>query len=209
MIDVVLADDHPVVRAGLRTVLEGEPDMRVVAEAGTAEELLTWTAVHRADVVLLDLRFGPGKMSGAEATEVLTSRGGPAVLVVTTYGSDADILAAVESGATGYLLKDAPTDELVRAVRAAAAGQVTLGPAIQQRLLGRVRAPQLALTARELDVLGLVAAGRSNDEIARELFLGVETVRTHVGNLLAKLGVRDRTQAVVAAYESGFVLPGT
>ena len=203
MIDVVLADDHPVVRAGLRAVLDGEPDMRVVAEASTAEDLLTWTAVHHADVVLLDLRFGPDRMSGADATRVLTGRGGPAVLVVTTYGSDADILAAVEAGATGYLLKDAPTDELVRAVRSAAAGQVTLGPAVQQRLLGRVRAPQLALTARELDVLRLVAAGRSNDEIARELFVSRATVKTHLAHLYDKLGVTTRTRAVAVARERG------
>lgn len=203
MIDVVLADDHPVVRAGLRTVLEGEADIRVVAETTTAEELLTWTATHHADVVLLDLRFGPGRMGGAQATQVLTARGGPAVLVVTTYGSDADILAAVEAGATGYLLKDAPTDELVRAVRAAAAGQVALGPAVQERLLGRVRAPQLALTSRELDVLRLVAAGRSNDEIARELFISRATVKTHLAHLYDKLGVTSRTRAVAVARERG------
>ncbi|HYQ73855.1 response regulator transcription factor [Cellulomonas sp.] len=203
MIDVVLADDHPVVRAGLRSVLDGEPDLRVVAETGTAEELVAWTAAHRADVVLLDLRFGPGRMSGAEATAVLTRRGGPAVLVVTTYGSDADILAAVEAGATGYLLKDAPTDDLVRAVRAAAAGRVTLGPAVQERLLGRVRSPQLALTSRELDVLRLVAAGRSNDEIARELYVSRATVKTHLAHLYDKLGVTSRTRAVAVARERG------
>lgn len=203
MIDVVLADDHPVVRAGLRSVLDGEPDLRVVAETGTAEELVAWTATHGADVVLLDLRFGPGRMSGAEATAVLTSRGGPAVLVVTTYGSDADILAAVEAGATSYLLKDAPTDDLVRAVRAAAAGRVTLGPAVQERLLGRVRSPQLALTSRELDVLRLVAAGRSNDEIARELYVSRATVKTHLAHLYDKLGVTSRTRAVAVARERG------
>ncbi|MBU5422510.1 response regulator transcription factor [Cellulomonas hominis] len=203
MIDVVIADDHPVVRAGLRAVLEGQPDMRVVAETPTAEELLRWTATQHADVVLLDLRFGPGRMGGAEATRVLTERGGPAVLVVTTYGSDADILAAVEAGATGYLLKDAPTDELIRAVRAAAAGQVALGPAVQERLLGRVRAPRLALTSRELDVLRLVAAGRSNDEIARELFVSRATVKTHLAHLYDKLGVTSRTRAVAVARERG------
>lgn len=203
MIDVVIADDHPVVRAGLRTVLEGESDIRVVAETSSAEEMLAWTAAHHVDVVLLDLRFGPGRMGGAQATRALTERGGPSVLVVTTYGSDADILAAVEAGATGYLLKDAPTDELVRAVRAAAVGQVTLGPAVQERLLGRVRAPRLALTSRELDVLRLVAAGRSNDEIAGELFVSRATVKTHLAHLYDKLGVTSRTRAVAVARERG------
>ncbi|WP_420113767.1 response regulator [Pseudactinotalea sp.] len=206
MIDVVLADDHPVVRAGLSALIQAQDDMQVVAEMDTAEELVRWCATHTADVVLLDLRFGAGRLSGADAARTLVASGGPAVLVITTYGSDADILAAIEAGATGYLLKDAPTDELMRAVRAAAAGQTALGPAIQQRLLGRVRAPSLAPTERELDVLRLVAAGRSNEEIARELFVSRATVKTHLAHLYDKLGVQSRTAAVAAARDRG-ILP--
>lgn len=157
-------------------------------------------------MALLDLRFGAGRLSGADAARTLVDSGGPAVLVITTYGSDADILTAIEAGATGYLLKDAPTDELMRAVRAAAAGQTALGPAIQQRLLGRVRAPALAPTERELDVLRLVAAGRSNEEIARELFVSRATVKTHLAHLYDKLGVQSRTAAVAAARDRG-ILP--
>ena len=207
MIEIVLADDHPVVRAGLRVVLDDQPDLRVVAELDTAEELLRWSATRHADVVLLDLRFGTGRMGGAEATARLVAAGGPPVLILTTYGSDADILAAVEAGATGYLLKDAPTDELVRAVRAAAAGQVALGPAVQQRLLGRLRTPGISLTGRELEVLRLVAAGRSNDEVARELSISRATVKTHLGHLFDKLGVQSRTRAVAVAREQGVLGP--
>lgn len=205
MIEVVLADDHPVVRAGLRAVIDGQPDMRVVAEVGTAEDLVRWTATHRADVVLLDLRFGPGRLTGAEATAQVVAAGGPAVLILTTYGSDADILAAVEAGATGYLLKDAPTEELTRAVRAAADGQVALGPTVQRRLLGRLRAPGISLTSRELDVLRLVAEGHSNERIARELVISAATVKTHLGHLYEKLGVRSRTRAVAVARERGIL----
>ncbi|WP_156253289.1 response regulator [Pseudactinotalea terrae] len=206
MIDVVVADDHPVVRAGLSALIRAQDDMQVVAEMGTAEELLRWCGMHTADVVLLDLRFGPGRLGGSDAARTLARAGGPPVLVITTYGSDADILAAIEAGATGYLLKDAPTEELVRAVRAAALGQTTLGPAIQARLLGRVRAPELAPTERELDVLRLVAAGRTNDEIARALFVSRATVKTHLAHLYDKLDVESRTAAVAVARERG-ILP--
>lgn len=205
MIDIVLADDHTVVRAGLRAIIEGQEDMRIVAEMGSAEELLRWAATHTADVVLLDLRFGPDRLGGADATRRLVEAGGPAVLIVTTYGSEADILAAVEAGASGYLLKDAPTEEFTRAVRAAAAGQVAFGPAVQQRLLGRLRAPTLSLTSRELEVLRLVAAGKSNDEIAADLFVSRATVKTHLTHLYDKLGVQSRTQAVAVARERGIL----
>lgn len=206
MIDVVIADDHPIVRAGLSALIQAQDDMQVVAEMDSAEELVRWCATHTADVVLLDLRFGPGKLGGAEAARQLVAAGGPSVLVVTTYGSDADILAAIEAGAAGYLLKDAPTEELVSAIRATAVGQTTLGPAIQQRLLGRMRAPDLAPTERELDVLRLVAAGRSNNEIARELFVSRATVKTHLAHVYDKLGVQSRTAAVAIARERG-ILP--
>lgn len=206
MIDVVLTDDHPVVRAGLRAVIDGEPDMRVIAELGTAEELVA--RVRRgepADVLLLDLQFGPGRMGGAEATRQIVAADGPPVLILTTYGSDADILSAIEAGASGYLLKDAPTDELAAAIRAAASGAVALGPAIQARLLDRMRRPTLSLTARELEVLNLVALGRSNDAIARELFLSRATVKSHLAHVYDKLGVQSRTEAIAVARQRGLL----
>lgn len=205
-VSVVLTDDHPVVRAGLRAVLEAEPDMVVVAELSTAEELVD--AVRgglQADVVCLDLRFGPGRMTGAEAAALLAAAGGPPVLVLTTYGSDAEILAAIEAGATGYLLKDAPTEDLTAAVRAAAPGEVALGPAVQRRLLGRQRTPSVSLTRRELDVLSLVAAGQSNDSVAAGLFLSRATVKTHLVHIFDKLGVDSRTAAVARARERGLL----
>ncbi|WP_324650226.1 response regulator transcription factor [Georgenia sp. H159] len=207
MIDVVLADDHPVVRAGMRAVVESQPDMRVVHETSTAEQLLDWLAADgAADVVLLDLRFGANKLSGADATRVITETHGLPVLIITTYGSDGDILTAVEAGATGYLLKDAPTEELTEAIRAAAKGEVTLGPAVQRRLLGRMRAPGTSLSGREIEVLHLVAAGRSNVAIARELFLSVSTVKTHLAHINTKLNTQSRTEAVATARDRG-ILP--
>ncbi|MFE6969798.1 response regulator [Isoptericola sp. NPDC057653] len=206
MIDVVLTDDHPVVRAGLRAVLDAQPDVRVVAELGRAEDLVA--RVRRgepADVLLLDLRFGDGRLGGVEATRQVVALGGPPVLILTTYDSDADILAAVEAGAAGYLLKDAPTDELAAAVRAAATGQAVLGPAVQRRLLGRMRAPGVAPTLREIEVLRLVADGRSNDEIARELFLTRATVKSHLAHVYDKLGVASRTAAVAEARRRGIL----
>ena len=207
MIDVVLTDDHPVVRAGLRAVIESEPDMRVVAELGTAEDLVA--RVRRgepADVLLLDLQLGPGRLGGAEATRQIVAADGPPVLILTTYGSDTDILSAIEAGASGYLLKDAPTDELTAAIRAAASGAVALGPAIQARLLDRMRRPTVSLTLRELEVLNLVALGRSNDAIARELFLSRATVKSHLAHAYDKLGVQSRTEAIATARERG-ILP--
>ncbi len=206
MIDVVLADDHPVVRAGLRAVVDGQPDMRVVHETSTAEDLLDWLAGgDRADVILLDLRFGATRMSGAAAAGTIVQRHRTPVLVVTTYGTDADILAAIEAGATGYLLKDAPTEELVRGIRSAAAGEVALGSDVQRRLLGRLRAPGETLSARELEVLRLVAAGRSNDAIARELFLSVATVKSHLAHINTKLGTQSRTEAAATARDRGML----
>jgi DNA-binding NarL/FixJ family response regulator len=206
VIDVLLADDHPVVRAGLRALVEGEADMRVVGEFDTAEALVRAVGLgETADVVLLDLRFGDGRMGGAEAARELVRLGGPAVLVLTTYDSDADILEAVEAGATGYLLKDAPTAELTAAIRSAAAGVVALGPAVQQRLLSRVRAPATALSRRELEVLGRVAQGASNDDVARALFLSRATVKSHLVHVYEKLGVDSRTAAVAEARRRGLL----
>ncbi|MDF1603832.1 response regulator transcription factor [Nocardioides sp. YIM 152315] len=206
MIDVVLADDHPVVRAGLRTVVDSQPDMHVIHEASTAEDLLTWLDESgRADVILLDLRFGDARMSGATATDTVVRRHGTPVLVVTTYGTDADILAAIEAGATGYLLKDAPTQDLARAIRSAAAGEVTLDAEVQRRLLGRMRAPTRNLSARELEVLRLASGGKSNEAIARELFVSVATVKSHLAHINTKLGTQSRTEAAAAARDRGMV----
>lgn len=204
MIEVVLADDHPVVRTGLRAVVDSQPDMRVVHETSTAEDLLTWLdGGNRADVILLDLRFGDGRLGGAAATGTIVRRHAVPVLVVTTYGTDADILAAIEAGATGYLLKDTPTDELARAIRSAAAGEVALGADVQRRLVGRMRTPAENLSARELEVLRLVAAGRSNDAIARELFVSVATIKSHLAHINTKLGTQSRTEAAAIARDRG------
>ena len=206
MIKVILADDHPVVRAGLRALIDHESDMRVIDELGTAEELVELVKRGTAgDVLLVDLQFGAGKLGGAEATRAIVELGGPAVLILTTYGSDSDILEAVEAGASGYLLKDAPTGELMAAVRAAAGGAVTLGPAIAARLLDRLRRPEISLTQRELEVLGMVARGRSNDAIARELFLSRSTVKSHLAHVYGKLGVQSRTEALAVARERGLL----
>ncbi|MFB7030531.1 MULTISPECIES: response regulator [unclassified Streptomyces] len=198
-IRLLLADDHPVVRAGLRAVLDTEPDFAVVAEAATAERAVELTAAGGVDVVLMDLQFGAG-MHGSEATAAITAApGGPKVLVLTTYDTDADILAAVEAGACGYLLKDAPPEELAAAVRTAAAGQSALAPAVAHRLMDRMRTPAEALTKRELEVLQLVGEGLSNLQISKALFLSQATVKSHLVHVFAKLGVDSRTAAVATA----------
>ncbi|WP_309051408.1 response regulator transcription factor [Streptomyces sp.] len=196
---LLLADDHPVVRAGLRAVLATEPGFAVVAEAATAERAVERAAAGGIDVVLMDLQFGTG-MHGVEAAEAITALpGGPKVLVLTTYDTDADILAAVEAGASGYLLKDAPPEELAAAVRTAAAGQSALAPAVAHRLMDRMRTPAQALTKRELEVLQLVGEGLSNQQISKALFLSQATVKSHLVHVFAKLGVDSRTAAVAAA----------
>ncbi|MFG2641998.1 response regulator [Streptomyces sp. NPDC048370] len=202
-IRLLLADDHPVVRAGLRAVLDTEPDFAVVGEAATAERAVELAveldAAGGVDVVLMDLQFGAG-MHGSEATAAITARtGGPRVLVLTTYDTDADILAAVEAGASGYLLKDAPPEELAAAVRTAAAGRSALAPAVAHRLMDRMRTPAEALTKRELEVLQLVGEGLSNQQISKVLFLSQATVKSHLVHIFAKLGVDSRTAAVAAA----------
>ena len=206
MIDVIIADDHPVVRAGLRALIEMQPGMRVVADFDSAEELLRYLhSGGSGSVVLLDLRFGTNRLGGAEATRQIVAAGGPSVLILTTYDTDTDILAAIEAGATGYLLKDSPTEELTAAIRSAAAGEVALGPAIQRRLMGRMRQPVTALTLRELEVLGLVADGASNGAIARALSVTIATVKTHLAHVYGKLGVSSRTEAVAVARRRGLV----
>jgi DNA-binding NarL/FixJ family response regulator len=199
-IRLLLADDHPVVRAGLRAVLDTEADFVVVQEASTAERAVELAAAGGIDVVLMDLQFGPDRMHGSEATAAIAGRpGAPRVLVLTTYDTDADILAAVEAGAAGYLLKDAPPEELAAAVRTAAAGQSALAPAVAHRLMDRMRMPAEALTKRELEVLQLVGEGLSNQQISKALFLSQATVKSHLVHIYAKLGVDSRTSAVAAA----------
>ncbi|WP_438290915.1 response regulator [Streptomyces sp. HUAS TT7] len=198
-IRLLLADDHPIVRAGLRAVLDTEPDFAVAGEAATAERAVELASSDAYDVVLMDLQFGAG-MHGAEATAKITARpGAPRVLVLTTYDTDADILAAVEAGAAGYLLKDAPPEELAAAVRTAASGQSALAPAVAHRLMDRMRTPAEALTRRELEVLQLVGDGLSNQQISKQLFLSQATVKSHLVHIYAKLGVDSRTAAVAAA----------
>jgi DNA-binding NarL/FixJ family response regulator len=204
-IRILIADDHPVVRAGLRAVLETEPDFAIVAEAATAEEAVELAAAGGSDVVLMDLQFGRG-MNGSQATAAITARpGAPRVLIVTTYDTDADTLPAIEAGATGYLLKDAPPEELAAAVRTAAAGRTTLAPAVADRLMNRLRAPHAALTRRETEVLSLVAEGLSNQGISARLQLTRATVKSHLAHVYAKLGVDSRTAAVAAALELGVI----
>ncbi|MFD5737631.1 response regulator [Streptomyces sioyaensis] len=202
---LLLADDHPVVRAGLRAVLETEADFEIVADVPTAEQAVRRAAQGDVDVVLMDLQFG-GRMLGSQATAEITARpGGPRVLVLTTYDTDADILAAIEAGATGYLLKDAPPQELAAAVRTAAAGRSALAPTVALRLMDRLRTPATALSRRETEVLQLVAEGHSNAAVSKLLFLSQATVKSHLVHIYAKLGVDSRTSAVAAATAQGLI----
>ncbi|MGW2618216.1 response regulator [Streptomyces sp. NPDC001500] len=208
LITLLIVDDHPVVRDGLRGMFESAPGFRVVGEAANGVEALSAAAAADPDVILMDLRMPRG--GGVDAIRELTRRRARAkILVLTTYDTDSDTLPAIEAGATGYLLKDAPRDELFTAVRAAAEGRTVLSPAVATRLVTAVRAPRTPgaepLSAREREVLALVARGTSNREIARELFISEATVKTHLTHLYAKLGVNDRAAAVAAAYERGIL----
>ncbi|MCA9880991.1 MAG: response regulator transcription factor, partial [Thermomicrobiales bacterium] len=187
MIRLLIADDHPVVRAGLQALLASEPDIEVVAAHGSAHEAVATAERGSVDVVLMDLQFA-GVMQGVEATRRLCRLASPpSVLILTNYDTDGDILGAIEAGASGYLLKDAPPAELLTAVRAAAAGQSALAPAVATRLVARVQAPNQQLTRREVDVLTLVAEGKSNQQIGRELFLSEATVKSHLAHIFTKL----------------------
>jgi DNA-binding NarL/FixJ family response regulator len=205
VIRVLVVDDHPVVRDGLRGVLDAEPDMEVVGEAAHGAEALARIPDAAPDVVLMDLRMPV--MGGVEAiTALRRAAPGVRVLVLTTFDTDRDVLPAIEAGATGYLLKDTPRDELLRAVRAAHRGEAVLSPAVAGRLMGQVRRPgQDALSAREIEVLRLVAAGSTNREAARALFISEATVKTHLLHVYAKLEVRDRASAVAAGYRMGLL----
>lgn len=207
MIRLVIADDHPIVRAGLIALFNLEDDVEVVAEAGTPDEAVALAERENPDVVLMDLQFGSQqRFTGADATRRIRSlEAPPYVLVLTNYDSDADILSAVEAGASGYLLKDAPPHELIAAVRAAAAGESALAPVIASRLLNRMRAPQVSLSGREIQVLELVAAGRSNIDVAQQLFVSETTVKSHLAHIFSKLNVNSRTAAVSAARRQGIL----
>jgi len=212
---VVIADDQPMMRAGFKAVLEATGNIEVVAEAANGEEAVAAAREHAPDVVLMDIRM-PG-MDGIEATRLLPSR--QRVLILTTFGLDEYIIDALRAGASGFLLKDAPTQEVVQAVRAVAAGDAVLAPAVTRQLLDQVarrlpaavsRTPDALaqLTDREQQVLRMLAAGLSNAEICEALVLSEATVKSHVSNLLGKLGLRDRVQAVIYAYETGLIAPG-
>lgn len=207
-IRLLIVDDHPVVRDGLRGMFTGDPGFEVVGEAADGAEAVALVATVRPDVVLMDLRM-PG-MNGVTAIGRLARSGSTArVLVLTTYDTDADVLPAIEAGATGYLLKDTPREELVRAVWAAARGESVLAPSVAGRLMGRLRAPvEEPLSQRELEVLTLVARGASNREAAARLFISEATVKTHLLHVYAKLGVNDRAAAVATAYDRGLLTPG-
>ncbi|MFC8248107.1 response regulator [Streptomyces chartreusis] len=207
-ISLLIVDDHPVVRDGLRGMFESAPGFVVLGEAASGEEALERAAALDPDVVLMDLRMPGG--GGVAAIAHLTRTGARAkVLVLTTYDTDSDTLPAIEAGATGYLLKDAPREELFTAVRAAAEGRTVLSPAVASRLVSAVRTPRAPgnepLSAREREVLALVAKGTPNREIACELFISEATVKTHLTHLYAKLGVNDRAAAVATAYERGIL----
>ncbi|WP_316043574.1 response regulator transcription factor [Actinomadura sp. CNU-125] len=201
-------DDHPVVRSGLRAMLLDQPDFELVGEAATGEDGVAQARRLAPDVVLMDLQLGPG-MHGSEATRRITGSGpdAPRVLVLTTFDTDTDVIAAVDAGATGYLLKDAPPEKLHAAVRAAASGDSALAPSVASRLLERMRAPAATLTTRELEVLGLVAEGLPNRQIGKRLFLSETTIKTHLVHIYAKLGVDSRTSAVAAATRQGLIRP--
>jgi DNA-binding NarL/FixJ family response regulator len=205
VIRVMLVDDHPVVREGLRGMLEAEPDLTVVGEAGSGEEAVTRAQAVAPDVILMDLRMRD--LDGVGATErILAENPRMKVVVLTTYETDADILRAVEAGAAGYLLKDASRADLANAIRAANRGDTVLAPSVASRLVNRVRRPMTqTLSAREVEVLALVAKGLTNADIGRRLHISEATVKTHLLRTFGKLDVSDRTAAVTTAMSLGLL----
>jgi DNA-binding NarL/FixJ family response regulator len=217
VIDVLLADDQALIRDGFRAIIEREPDLRVIAEATDGAEAVALTRQHRPDVVLMDIRMP--RVDGLTATRrVLQLPAPPKVLVLTTFDRDDWIYDALSAGASGFLLKDVHGSQLTDAVRTVAGGEALIAPSITRRFIERyldqhrtaaIPTPDGSLTPRELEVLRLVAAGLTNAEVADRLVIAHSTVKTYVNRLLTKLGLRDRTQAVVYAYEHGLVVPGT
>jgi DNA-binding NarL/FixJ family response regulator len=218
MLGVLIADDQALMRAGFRMILEAEPDLEVVGEATTGHEAVVEVARLRPDVVLMDVRMP--EMDGIEATRrLLDGNDDTKVVMLTTFDMDEYVYEALRAGASGFLVKDVPPEQLIAGIRSVASGDALLAPSVTQRLIQefvrrppdgiRTPSPELSrLTAREVEVLRMVARGLTNGEIATELFVSETTVKTHVAHLLSKLGVRDRVQAVVFAYESGVVAPG-
>jgi DNA-binding NarL/FixJ family response regulator len=214
-LSVVIADDQLLLRAGFRKLLDGEPGLEVVGDAADGQEAVALVDRLRPDVVLMDIRMPV--LDGIEATRRITDRvPGSAVLVLTTYDLDEYVFAALEAGASGFLLKDCPPDELTAAIRVVARGDALVAPSITRRLVAEFTARATTVGRRELppisererEVLIGVARGLSNSELARDLFIGEATVKSHVSSLLTKLGCRDRVQLVVTAYEAGLVVPG-
>jgi DNA-binding NarL/FixJ family response regulator len=209
-IRLLVVDDHPVVRDGLTGMVAAEPDIEVVGEAGDGAQAVRVAQAVRPDVVLMDLRM-PGTDGPTAIAELARLGIAARVLVLTTYDTDDDVLPAIEAGATGYLLKDAPPAELLRAVRAAARGESVLAPSVAARLLNRVRSPEPTaagpLSARELEVLELVAAGSTNRTVAAALFISEATVKSHLMNIFEKLGVNDRAAAVAEGFNRGLLTP--
>ena len=218
MITLVIADDQGMVRAGFRSLLEYEPDLSVVGEAADGEEAVAVVSRFVPDVTLMDIRMP--RLDGLTATRQIVQSGVPTrVLVLTTFDLDEYVFEALRAGASGFLLKDAPAEELAAGIRVVAAGDSLLAPGVTRRVIDAFvgRAPESSrvvdarlatLTPREVEVLGLLARGLSNFDIARRLFVSEATTKTHVSNVLAKLGLRDRVQAVIFAYENGVVVPG-
>ncbi|BAU96343.1 two-component system response regulator [Corynebacterium suranareeae] len=210
MIRILLADDHPVVRAGLASLLASEPDFEIAGMVATPDEALAAAAQGGIDVVLMDLRFGdqPGDHAagGVEATRMIRALDNPPqVLVVTNYSTDGDVVGAVSAGAVGYLLKDSSPEDLVAGVRDAARGESVLSKQVASKIMGRMNNPMTALSAREIEVLSLVAQGESNREIGKKLFLTEATVKSHMGHVFNKLDVTSRTAAVAEARQRGII----
>jgi DNA-binding NarL/FixJ family response regulator len=217
-VKVLIADDQALVRGGLRKIIDSEPDMRVVGEAGDGVDAVEAAARAKPDVALMDIRMP--RLDGIEATRRIVARAGEGVrvLILTTFGLDEYVYEALRAGASGFMLKDSPPEELVDAVRVVSTGAALLAPAVTRSVIEEfarrsprqeVDSPRLAeLTERELEVLKLLTRGRSNAEIAADLVVSEATAKTHVAHVLMKLGVRDRVQAVIFAYESGLVQPG-
>lgn len=202
---VLIVDDHPVVRTGLRGMFAGTPEIDLVSEASDGQEAVLQAQRLQPDVILMDLRL-PGLDGVAATTQIKQDRPATQVIILTTYDSDGDILRAIEAGAIGYLLKDTPRDELFRAIHAAAQNQPLLTPSVAARLMNRMRAPaDEGLSGREIEVLGLVARGNSNKEVARTLSISEATVKTHLNHIFQKLAVTDRTSAVTVALERGIL----
>ena len=216
MIRIAIVDDQPLLRAGFSMIVQSEEDLELVGEASTGIEAIELAARTRPDVMLMDIRMPD--LDGIKATErIVTEPNPPAILVLTTFDSDEYVYGALRAGASGFLLKDAPADDLIHAIRVIAKGEGLLAPSITRRLINDFATrsetkthPGIAeLTEREIEVLLLMSKGMSNSEIAESLYLGETTIKTHVGRILLKLSVRDRVQAVVAAYECGLVQPGS